>query len=126
MAVPCRTDEGCLLEAAETVQSAIILYMGGKRRLLAQIELTRNLRVGTFCELTAEVDIHEIEPRTPFVGLEFLEGHRHFLSACLLVGIDVTTEIVVQLHVLCLHGHAHHYEQGEKNAFSHGYDMLFC
>ena len=52
--------------------------------------------------MTAHIDIDEIVPRAPLVGLKLLEGKGDLLAIRLLAGVDVTTEIVVQLDVLCL------------------------
>ena len=97
-----RTDEGCLLKTAATVQSAVVFDVSGERRIFPKIELARNLCVGTFGEFPAEINIDEVEPRTPFIGLEMLDGHGYFLAIAFFVGIDVASEIVVQLNVLRL------------------------
>ena len=73
MTIPRSTNQCGLLERTETIQTTIILNMGGKT-LLTNIKLTRDLTLSTLGELTTEVDIHEVEPRTPLVGLELLEG----------------------------------------------------
>ena len=99
--------KGGLLEAAEAVQAAVVLHVCGNGQLLAQIEFARNLRVGSLGELTAEVDIDEVEPRAPLVGFELFKRHCNFLSSSLFVGIDEASEVVVQLHILCLRSHAH-------------------
>ena len=103
MAVICKSCKSCLLETHRAAQSAIIFHMSGKRRLLAQIELTRNLRIGTLRKMIRQVDIDEIIPRPPFVGLELLHSDGHLLSSGFLASVNVTTEIVMQLNVLCLH-----------------------
>ena len=50
MPVPRSTYEARLLKAAVPAQSAVILYVGCKRSSLAQLELTRNLRISTLGE----------------------------------------------------------------------------
>ena len=95
MTIVCSTQQSSLLETTGTAQSTIVLNMGCKGGLLTQIELTRDLRIGTLDEMTAHIDIDEIVPRAPLVGLELLEGKGDLLAIRLLAGVDVTTEIVV-------------------------------
>ena len=92
-----------MLEAAEAVETAVVLHMGGKA-LLADVELTRDFAVGSLDELVGEVHIDEVEPGAPLVGLELFEGEGHLLTAFFLVGIEVASEVVMKLHVLCLDG----------------------
>ena len=102
MAVVGSTEEGGVLETTDVIsaQTAIILYVGGERSILAELELTGNLGVGATEELASEVEVDEVIPRTPRVGFELLERDGDFLTVRLLIGIDVTAEVVVQLDVL--------------------------
>ena len=95
------TNKSSLLETTRTTQAAIVLNMSSKGRLLAQIELTRNLRIGALNEMTTHIDIHEIVPRTPLVSLKLLEGYSHLCATSLFTRVNVTTKVVVQLNVLC-------------------------
>lgn len=52
MAIVCQASEGSLLETHRTVQATVELDMCSKGRLLAQVELTRDFRIGTLCEMT--------------------------------------------------------------------------
>ena len=84
MTIPRSTNQCGLLERTETVQTTIILHMGGEA-FLAEVKLTGDLRICAFRKLPAEVDIDEIEPRAPLVGLELLNGEGHLLTASLFV-----------------------------------------
>ena len=93
--------EGCLLIAAtEVMKSTVVLDMGCEGGVLTETELTRNLRIGTAEELTRQVDIDEILPGPPFVGLELFEGDGDLLTVRLFIGIDVAAEVVMNLYVL--------------------------
>jgi len=81
--------------ACGLTQTTIILDMGCEGAVLAEVKLSRNLRVGTLEELIAQVEVNEIVPRTPLVGLELLDGNGHLLTSILLVRVDVTSEVVV-------------------------------
>ena len=74
--------------------------MGGKGRLPAQRELARNLGIGTLREMAAQVDIDEIVPLAPLVGLELFKGNGHFGTTGFLTGIDITTQVIVNLNIL--------------------------
>jgi len=91
------TQEGCMLETANLIapQSAVVLNMGGEGRLFAELELTRNLGIGTAEELAAEVEVDEIVPGAQIVCLELLDGDSHLLASVFLVGVDVASEVVV-------------------------------
>lgn len=84
-----------LVAASDVVQTAVVLDMGSDGRLFAEVELARDLGIGAAQELAAEVEVDEIVPRAPVVGLKLLEGDGDFLTVGLLVGIDITAEIVV-------------------------------
>ena len=64
MAVVGTTKEGGVLETADFIaaQATIILQVSGEWRFLAELELTRDLRVGTAEELAAEVEVDKIVP----------------------------------------------------------------
>ena len=95
--VPGATQQGRLLEAASALaQTAVVLHMGGKA-FLSYAELAAHLGIGRLGELAAEIDIDEVEPTAPLVGGEFLVGQRHLGSSGLVVGIEVPTEVVMQL-----------------------------
>ena len=95
--VPSATQQGRLLEAASALaQTAVVLHMGGKA-FLSDAELAAHLGIGRLGELTAEIDIDEVEPTAPLVGGKLLVGQRHLGSCGLVVGIEVSTEVVMQL-----------------------------
>ena len=54
--------------------TAIILQVEGKWRLLAQLELTRYLPVGSSGTVSKVVDIGKHKRAAPLVGLEHLDG----------------------------------------------------
>ena len=64
MAVVGATEEGGVLETADVVaaQTAIILYVGGERSFLAELELAGDLGVGAAEELVREVEVDEVIP----------------------------------------------------------------
>ena len=95
------TSQGCLLIAAGTgTQTTVVLDMGGEGQFLEEVELAGDLRIGAEGLLAAEIDINEIVPRAPVVGLELFEGDGHLLTGRLLIRVDVTTEVIVELDVL--------------------------
>ena len=108
------THEGCLLETASGLtQTTIVLYMGCEGASTAKTELTRDLRVGTLKELITQVEVDEIVPRAPLIGLELLDGDSDLLTAILLVRVDVTAEVVVKLDVLCVCADGSYCHQGD-------------
>ena len=67
----------------------------------SKITQNGNLSIDTASGLTRQIHIEEVIPRTPIVSLELLEGYSNFLTIILLISVNVTTEVVVQLDVLC-------------------------
>ena len=67
--VPGPADERRLLETAASAQPAVVLGVGCKA-LLADVQLTGNLRVGGLGELSREVYVDKIVPCPPRIGLE--------------------------------------------------------
>ena len=84
MAIICRTYEDRILKTAVEIKSTVELDMSGKWRLTAEIELAAHLGICSTGTLIAQIDIHEIKPRTEFVGLECLVCHCQLLSVALL------------------------------------------
>ena len=93
--------------------------MRSERTLLSEVELARNLSVGSLCELAAEVDIDEVKPGTPLVNLEMLDGHSCVRTICFLFGIKVTAEVVMQLDVLCVAADGGDEQHRHKSHFFH-------
>ena len=91
--------------------------MEGERQLFNEIYLTRDLRVGTQRLLATEVDINEIIPGSPVISLELFKSDSNFLTSGLLIGIEVTTEIVMQLNVLCIDCEGN-FSPGSSTSFS--------
>ena len=88
MPVPCGTNQARLLETAKAVQASVVLDVGSEGRLLAEVKLARDFGVCSFREFAAEVDIHEIVPRTSLVGLKLFKSHGQFLTASFFVRIE--------------------------------------
>ena len=64
MTVPGTTDKCSLLETARVVtQTTVILDVCSKGGLLAEVEFTRDFRVDTLHEVTAQVEVDKVVPR---------------------------------------------------------------
>ena len=98
--VPGGADEGGVLDGVTASEASVVFDVGGEGGLLAEVELAGHLGVGSLGEPAAEVYIDEVEPGAPFVGFELLDGHGVSWSACLFLGVEVASEVVVELDVL--------------------------
>ena len=124
MAVISSTQQGSLLERTEAIQTAIVLYVGSKA-LVADIELARNLGVGTLHELVRQVEINKVVPRTPLVGLELLEGYGCALTAILLIRIQMATKVIMNLHILCINAESCYSHQHQRKKLFHFYYNIY-
>ena len=123
--VPGGTDEHGLLEGAGYLRkTAVVLDVGREVVLVVALylvegEVTANLPVSTdvaadiavfavgVAVVAAVVHIHEEVGGAQAVGLEHLHSGGEVAAVALIVGIEVATEVVVQLNVhLCAGRHA--------------------
>ena len=102
MAVICRTYEDGILKTAVEIEATVELDMCGKGRLTTEIELAAHLGICSTGTLIAQIDIHEIKPRTEFVGLECLVSDGQLLSVALVRLIQMSAEVIVHLDILCI------------------------
>ena len=115
-------DEIGIVVAEFVAQPAIVLNVGGEGRF-AQRKLARDLPVGRFHTLVGVVHVDEIERVAPTVGTKLFDRGGPTWARGLVFGVELTTEVVVQLDVLGLcrarEGGEQHEEQ-EHESGAHG------
>ena len=73
--------------------------MDGEGQFFGEVKLTGDLGIGTERLFATEVNVDEVVPRTPVVGLELFESNGNLLTSCLFVWIKVTTKVIMCLNV---------------------------